>query len=968
MKRNLLLLFLSLFVFYSSIGADILNYTPPASINTAITWTGYDIVYVNGNINIIAGGSLTITPNTTGPNAGEGLPVYIIFNNAGYGIKVSGTGVLNVTGTNARKIYFNGDRNTNYTYDAGETWKNISFDVSTGTSVIDKAIIEYGTGNSYKTGGGIDIYGNNIAVRNTTIRNCNITLTGGHGGGICVFGSGTNVSLKDLTLHNNTTTGNGGGIYVYPGSSALTIDNCTIYNNNASGATSKGDGVFFGAQYTTLTNSSVYNNTDDGVYLNVANNTLVNSIIYGNKVGAYLNASGNVVNCNIVNNTTAGILSASYTAPRIVNTILWGNSSQYTINSGSSLLLANCGIQGGLSGGTDGGSNKNLSSLNTADTGPNFINTTSPDLHINSWVTPLVDGGITSYSTITAPLTDKEGRSRIGTIDIGAYEFIYYIWNGSYSSTWFNSDNWEGPPVSVPTSISENKVIIPNGCTNYPQTSELTLSNRSVLTIDPQASLVVTGSTSVGTGCTFLLKSDLNGSASFITGTSVTGNINVELYLSQDKWHYVTTPIENELKSTLTTEINNTNNLMNYDETVVTDDRSAGWQWHDGWLGTEGFGSLYTTRGYTVYVGNDETAVFTGEIMSGADFTLDNTYLSCGFTDPDENGWNLIGNPFTSTVNADDFLFGADFLDPAVDRVVYFLQDDVNLSYNTYTHAGLNGATNLIPAMQGFFVHAQSGGRDKSLVIPASSRVTTAATLYKGSGQKGSKSSEYPLIKLNVSDNSNLSDETLIYFFNDGTSTFDGQYDAYKFLNENPVVPQIYTTGNDIKFGMNGLPFPDQKTLVPLKIRIGETKNYTINVLNLENLEDYHVTLINGTTRVDLKTNPNYEFSGIAGTIAEMTIEFDHLTTDIDVPSIDDNISCWYSNESIYIKTVQNGFEYKSEVKIYDINGKIVYINSNISLENEEIIQIPVNLSTGLYIAKISSKGKQLVKKFAVTY
>jgi hypothetical protein len=886
-------------------------------------------------------------------------------------IKISSTGALNATGSDGNIITFSADNNGDGSPSSGETWKNISFDLSTGTSLIDHAVIEHGTGDSYKLGGGLDIYGNNITIRNTIVDNCNITVTGGgNGGGVSVFGSGSNVSLQNLVIHNNTTNGNGGGLYVYPGSANINIDGCEIYNNDATNATtSKGDGVYLGAGIT-IKNSSIYNNTDDGVYINVANGTLTNCIVYGNKVGVQFAAAGNVVNSDIVNNTTNGVISASYTPPKLVNTVLWGNTTQYTIISGNSLVLANCGIQGGLSGGTDGGNNQNLSATNNADTGPNFVNTSStPDLHISSWIAPLVDGGIASYSTVTAPVTDKEGHSRIGTLDIGAYEFVYYIWTGTNSTDWSLSNNWTGSPSSIPTDISENKVIIPNGCSHYPITSNLPLTNRSTLTIESQASLSVTGSTSVGTGCTFLLKSNSSGSANFITGSVVSGSYKIELYLeggagssgNDYKWHFVTTPVDNHSKTALTTGIGNNYNLLNYDETVVTTDKNAGWQWHDGRNGTQGFSLLYIRQGYSVYVGTSQTALFTGSLLNSQDFVLDNTMLFCGSTDPDQNGWNLIGNPFTSTVNADDFIFGADFLDPAVDRVVYFTQNNSYSAYNTYTHIGTNGATNLVPSMQGFFVHVQGGGRDKSLAIPASSRLASSTPLYKG-GQKGF---DYPILKLNVSDNSTYTDETIIYFFKDAATTFDAKYDAYKMLSNNQYLPQIYTTENNCNFAMNGLPFPDGKTTVPLVLRIGEAKSYTINILNLENLTDYKVTLIHGVNRIDLKTNPNYTFSAEVGTINNMSIEFENITTDINVPE-KDLTAFWYSNGLISIKTEQAGFENNSTVVIYDMNGREVFNKSGFNLGKGKIIEIPVHLQNGLYITTVLNDYRKLVKKIAV--
>ena len=919
------------------------------TISAPTTWNGYDFYYIDGNILITTGGSLTIAPNT-----GSSNPVYVVFR-GGYGISIEGSGSLSVSGTSSRNIFLTADRNDNQVYgETGETWLNLSFNGSTGNSVIDYAVIEHGTGDGFGVGGGIDIYGSNVTVRNTTIHSCDVS---GDGGGLYVEPVSSGVILQNLSVYDNTATGSGGGLLV---NGNVIIEGSQIYSNSAN----LGDGLYLNTTCT-ISNSIIHDNSGEGVYVNGSGAKLSNCLIYGNSTGVYFLLAGNLVNCDVVNNTL-GLISYSYFAPKIVNSILWGNTTEYTITSGASLAFANCGIKGGLIVGLgliDGGGNKTLSTSNVADTGPNFVNELS-NFHINSWITPLVDGGIASYSGITAPGTDIEGKSRISTLDIGAYEFFYYIWTGVVSTSWSASGNWVGSPASIPEPVSENKVVIPNGCSYYPTTSGLTLSNRSKLIIESQASLNVTGTTAVGSGCTFLLKSDINGSANFIPNI-VSGLFTVEMFLAGDgdpdfKWHYVTTPVNSYSKNALTTDISNPYNLLNYYEPIVTTDKNTGWQWHDGHNSTIGFSTLFSNRGYNVYVANDQTAVFTGLITSGSDVVYSSTMLTCGPTDPDQNGWNLIANQFTSVVDAETFVFGADLVGPGLDKVVYFTKNNGYTTYNTYTHVG-TGATRYIPALQGFFVHAKTG-RYRSLTIPASGRVNSISPLYKGKGTQDLV--DFPYLKINISDGAAYTDEAIIYFFNDATTSFDGDYDAYKMLSENPARAQIYTISSGLKLAVNGLPKPEIITEVPLKVWAGETKNYTINVLDLQNLDNLKVTLINGVNRIDLKANPNYIFSATASTLINMAIEFD-IITDVNVPE-KDLTTLWYSSGLISIKTGESGFEDNSTVVIYDINGREVFSKSGFNIGKGEIIEIPVHLQNGLYITTVLNNYRKLVKKIAV--
>jgi hypothetical protein len=187
-------------------------------------------------------------------------------------------------------------------------------------------------------------------------------------------------------------------------------------------------------------------------------------------------------------------------------------------------------------------------------------------------------------------------------------------------------------------------------------------------------------------------------------------------------------------------------------------------------------------------------------------------------------------------------------------------------------------------------------------------------------------------------------------------------------LAGNPAIPQIYSVSDNISFGINGLPFPDKITTVPLNIRIGVAKDYTINVLNLENLSDCKVTLIHGTKRIDLKANPSYTFSAAVGTITDMAVEFDmSVPTDVNVPS-KDQTACWYSNGNVFIKTDLAGFADNSTVLIYDLNGKVVFSKSNISLVTGETVEIPVSLNNGFYITSVTNKNIRLAKKMVISY
>jgi hypothetical protein len=949
MKRFFLFISILLFTISSSFGArhDYLVFS--GAVSSTRTWNAYDTIYITGSVTIGNNVTLTIAPNTMGPNAGNDHGVYVVFTGA-YGFTISGSGGLNVSGTSSINIYFTADRNNNKVFgESGETWLNLFFLGSTGSSIINYALLEFGSGNA-GAGGGVYITGRNVSITNSTIRNCSST----RGGAISVNSSGS-ITLLNLKIYSNTATTEGGGLYLR---NAVSVSGCEIYSNTSP----TGAGIFFyGPNTITIVNTSIYSNTGVGVYVNstASGAALRNCTVSGNTTtGVYFAAAGNLANCDVTGNST-GVNSASSTAPVLLNTVLWGNTTQYT---GANIALAHCGIQGGFSGGTDGGGNVTLNASNTNDAGPNFVSPAS-DYHINSYITPLVDGGTTSYSGVNAPTTDRDGNTRLSTTDIGAYEFFYYIWSGGNSSDWSTSNNWTGSPATIPTSFTENRVVIPAGCTYYPTVSSLTLSSRSRVEIAPQAALTVTGSTTVDGGCTFLMQSDAYSSANFISGSSVSGSFTTQIYLTGGgapdyAWHYVGTPVNGVAATVLTTDIGNSYNLLNYDETKVTTDKNIGWNWWDSHYGTTGFSTLSNKQGYCVYVGSAQPAVFSGTVLSGQDFSWGIGDLTVTGSDASQAGWHLVANPYTSGVDVEQFTFGAN-----VDKTVYYTSNNAYPTYNVTIHDGTLGGTNLIPALQGFFVHATTGA-GRTLLIPADSRMVSASPRYKGAVE----ASQFPILKFNISDGSSMTDEAIVYFDKGATSAFDGNFDSYKMFSKNPDLPQISTLENNVNLAINALPLPESKTIVPLSVKIGLANEYTFNVLKLQNLDDYKVILLYGDKSIDLKTTPAYTFSAAKGTIANMSLVFENASMSEETIPAAENTTCWYANGAVKIKTMQAGFEDNSTVKIFDINGKLMLNKGNISIPGGEIFELPVHLSKGIYIIEISGNGLRITKKIVITY
>ncbi len=86
-------------------------------------------------------------------------------------------------------------------------------------------------------------------------------------------------------------------------------------------------------------------------------------------------------------------------------------------------------------------------------------------------------------------------------------------------------------------------------------------------------------------------------------------------------------------------------------------------------------------------------------------------------------------------------------------------------------------------------------------------------------------------------------------------------------------IPSISSRSNRTVMTINGLPFPDPVTEIPLVLQVGQTKNasHTIKTTQLQRLDDYRITLTDKLSKitVNLKNNPDFTFTAPEGLITD---------------------------------------------------------------------------------------------------
>ncbi|SOE21057.1 Putative Ig domain-containing protein [Spirosomataceae bacterium TFI 002] len=279
-----------------------------------------------------------------------------------------------------------------------------------------------------------------------------VTITRGSASKFRIFTvSNVTAVLSNLNITNGETTDQAGGIQ---NSGRLTLNNCNITGNESpqgnaiqndevivlnncnvsdNNGNQYGNGMTMYGDSTTANNTIFSNNGGSGIQTNngsvviTLNNCLfVNNSENGVSFGG--GAGSSVTNCTLANNTSKGIdIGSSAAKITIVNSIFAGNNYKDISHSSPDL---GAGSTNNLVGSTNAGGLVNGVNGNRINVPALFLDNSDADGADNTWFT--ADDGfsltacsqaINTGTSSGISGTDILGNARLGTADIGAYEY-----------------------------------------------------------------------------------------------------------------------------------------------------------------------------------------------------------------------------------------------------------------------------------------------------------------------------------------------------------------------------------------------------------------------------------------------------------------------------------------------------------------------------------------------------------------
>lgn len=472
--------------------------------------------------------------------------------------------------------------------------------------------------------------------------------------------------------------------------------------------------------------------------------------------------------------------------------------------------------------------------------------------------------------------------------------------------------------------------------------AQLTITNNLVNsgTVTAKAGSQLTVSGNLTQSGTFTLKSDgtgkvpvANPSGSLIVSGTVTGSISVERFIAGhnnvdgDGWHYIASPVDYFTVSGSDFEPTGSSDLYYWDEVNYL------------WKNYEASAfDLVKEKGYLCAYTNDATKTFSGN-PNNSDVSISGLTLTANSGDPTDNGWNLIGNPFTSAIEWNKTGGSFSLSNVAPTAKIY---DESIGNWDDVVQDGI------IPAMNGFMVQVTTG--TGSLIIPAGARKHDATAWYKNSEE---------MMKLYVSGGTNdYADNVYIRFNNEASEAYDSQFDSHKLYGV-AEAPQLFTRIGDHKFSTNTLADANTERALDMDFKAGTSGEYTIEVLENTLSNDASVYLQDKVTgqMIDLLVNDSYTFNAEVGD-AEDRFKLHFGATGVEEIQ-KEALQAYVSGDQLYIL----GEEGSAELSIFNIQGQQL-LQEQVELNNH--YSRTLSLENGIYLLSLQTENKTKTTKVII--
>lgn len=505
-----------------------------------------------------------------------------------------------------------------------------------------------------------------------------------------------------------------------------------------------------------------------------------------------------------------------------------------------------------------------------------------------------------------------------------------YVWDGSSSSSWATLANWQDRGRGTVPGSSDN-IVIDGDATNdltitdARSANNMVISDGAIVNLDPAASLTLTGAAEINGASALIINSDATQTANFIdNGLSYknSGSVKVERYMEAynsavnlQGYHYISSPVNNHAK------FNDMSDLYSYNESTLN------------WVHHSSFTNFTNAVGYAIRYTSNITKEFTGDLNTG-DQTISITYnddLGSSF-----DHFNLIGNPYPSSISADDIV---DNNSSIIEASVYFWNGIDYGTYNTTLNAGTAGSRGGAPdgqiaVGQGFFVDAKSGGG--TITMTNAMRGTDSNIFYK--------KESYPYVRVLLSGEEGKS-ELLLTGHSASSNGFDN-YDSKQLPGSGSL--SLTSLIDETAYVIESVP-QIENNIFNLQVTSTTDQKVTFDLLDAVDIYGMNVYLEDSEhhTVVDISNEAYTTFvsEGAHNNRFKLRIGAEEL-----------DFSAWVNNSGL-INFIGQTDEQVIRARLVSLDGKTIATASQMQFGNWEA------LANGVYLLEIQTNMQTVVQK-----
>lgn len=518
-----------------------------------------------------------------------------------------------------------------------------------------------------------------------------------------------------------------------------------------------------------------------------------------------------------------------------------------------------------------------------------------------------------------------------GSLPVNSYLSVNN-WTGAVDYKWNEAGNWS--LNIVPTSLDNISIL---AVANSPIIEEQAFAHSVLLSPDSKLTLTNGGMLSIDRNLEIEESADLHvintstQRCSLIVLGEVIGKIKSEIAVQKDQKVFVASPVA-EAQSGVFINMY----LRAFDE--------AQSNWGEYIVPTNV--SLGSMKGYELYSPYNDTRVFEGTPNTGE--------VSQSITSLNE-GWNLIGNPYTCYIDwkAED-ASGMAWQRSSISKAIYYPDPAGSGNYSVYLPGSedisINNGSRFIAPMQGFFVKARQSG-----VVKVNRNAIATQT------ENPVASLQNTALKFKL-EGAGFTDESVIRFDAASTFSFDDDFDAVK-MEGTGNAPSIYTEEQDgVKMAVNTMPSLSSSLDIPIGISFNNESQLKLSVEGANQFGfRYPLFLEDKLTGnvIDLRSDSVYTFqNSVSADPSRFVLHFDIIAGTDEINLNKPSIKVVEGMISITGNTEQ-----ECQVEVIGIDGRQVvltngYINSG--------LMIPFEGNHGIYVVKVSAKNTCYAHKIYV--